>query len=68
MTGVKTKTFTVSVSEEVAEMIIAFTKARNGSFHNAVDECLRAGVNQKLSEAPAQLQRRYEGILASKDT
>ncbi len=41
-----TEEITLSITKEAADMLRAFTKARNGSIHNQADSVIKTGVVQ----------------------
>lgn len=63
MANVRTEFVTLSITIEAADMLRAFTRARNGSIDNQADNALRAGIGRLLTEAPKQFQDRYWAFL-----
>jgi len=54
-----TETVTLSLTGDTANMLRAFTRARNGSMHNQADAAIREGIYVMLGQSPAIFQQRY---------
>jgi len=56
---IQTEQITLSVTTEAADMLRAFTAARNGSMHNVADAAIKRGLSEMRDEAPHTFRVRY---------
>lgn len=60
---IQTEVIELSITSEAADMLRAFTKARNGSLHNVADAAIRGGILAMLKDAPVSFHDAYFAAL-----